>query len=322
MNRVHVNPTRRRRPGQQPRAGSVQSTARNRRTCALSAAPPRPPSAGQGRLTPARRGPGRQGGDPAGHLTPPAGRTRGHQPGKLVAASPEKTRPPNRISQWPLTGPEFATTRQPTQTQPPPRRGRNPRAVRDSAMRGASPGAGPGRPRARRPAARRAGTLTPGASRSSRTACHLSPGPGGPAFWPARTTPSRSDPDIRGSPRSGPGFALTYAYAHLSRQNIRRSERPGLPRRSPAEPLRSRPFCTHTPWLWRPQTSTADGFSHGLAAARQGVVQPSTCAFRPPSTPCQFWLNCAACSSLSQPSCVSWMWVPSPDVVSLYTSVW
>ena len=37
------------------------------------------------------------------HLTPPAGRTRGHQPGKLVAASPEKARPPNRISQWPLT---------------------------------------------------------------------------------------------------------------------------------------------------------------------------------------------------------------------------
>jgi hypothetical protein len=41
----------------------------------------------------------RQGGDPAGHLTPPAGRTRGRQPGNLVAASPEKTRPPNRISQ-------------------------------------------------------------------------------------------------------------------------------------------------------------------------------------------------------------------------------
>ena len=37
------------------------------------------------------------------HLTPPAGRTRGHQPGKLVAASPENTRPPTRISQWPLT---------------------------------------------------------------------------------------------------------------------------------------------------------------------------------------------------------------------------
>jgi hypothetical protein len=44
-----------------------------------------------------------QGGDPAGHLTPPTGRTRGHQPGKLVAASPEKTRPHNRISRWPLT---------------------------------------------------------------------------------------------------------------------------------------------------------------------------------------------------------------------------
>ena len=67
------------------------------------AAPPRPPGPDQGRLPPARRGPHRQGGDPAGNLTPPAGRTRGHQPGKLVAASPEKTRPPNRISQWPLT---------------------------------------------------------------------------------------------------------------------------------------------------------------------------------------------------------------------------
>ena len=97
MNRVHVNPTRRRRPGQQPRAGSVQSTARNRRTCALSAAPPRPPSAGQGRLTPARRGPGRQGGDPAGHLTParrentrpPAWKTGGRQPGENKTTQPD-----------------------------------------------------------------------------------------------------------------------------------------------------------------------------------------------------------------------------------------
>ncbi len=40
---------------------------------------------------------------PSGNLTPPPGRTRGHQPGKLVAASPEKTRPPTQISQWPLT---------------------------------------------------------------------------------------------------------------------------------------------------------------------------------------------------------------------------
>ena len=51
-------------------------------------APPRPPGPDQGRLAPARRGPRRQGGDPAGYLTPPAGRTRGHQPGILVAASP------------------------------------------------------------------------------------------------------------------------------------------------------------------------------------------------------------------------------------------
>jgi site-specific DNA recombinase len=51
----------------------------------------------QGRLTPARRSPRRQWGDTAGNLTPPAGRTRGHRPGKLVAASPEKTRPPSQI---------------------------------------------------------------------------------------------------------------------------------------------------------------------------------------------------------------------------------
>jgi hypothetical protein len=30
--------------------------------------------------------------------SPAAGRTGGHQPGKLMAARPEKTRPPNRIS--------------------------------------------------------------------------------------------------------------------------------------------------------------------------------------------------------------------------------
>ena len=49
-----------------------------------------PTSAGRGRLTPARRGPGRQGGDPAGHLTParrentrpPAWKTGGRQPGE------------------------------------------------------------------------------------------------------------------------------------------------------------------------------------------------------------------------------------------------
>jgi hypothetical protein len=38
---------------------------------------------------------------PRDQVTLPAsrpGRTRGHQPGKLVAANPEKTRPPNRIS--------------------------------------------------------------------------------------------------------------------------------------------------------------------------------------------------------------------------------
>ena len=34
----------------------------------------------------------------AGIFQPASYRTRGHQPGKLVAASPEKTRPPNRIS--------------------------------------------------------------------------------------------------------------------------------------------------------------------------------------------------------------------------------
>ena len=57
-----------------------------------------PPGPDQGRLAPARRSTRRQGGDPPGNLTPPPGRTRGHQPGKLVAASPEKTRPHNQIS--------------------------------------------------------------------------------------------------------------------------------------------------------------------------------------------------------------------------------
>jgi hypothetical protein len=56
------------------------------------------PDRDQGRLAPPRRGPHRQGGDPPGNLTPLPGRTRGHQPGKLVAASPEETRPPNQIS--------------------------------------------------------------------------------------------------------------------------------------------------------------------------------------------------------------------------------
>ena len=41
---------------------------------------------------------------PLADLTPARRQDSGHQPGKLVAASPEKTRPPNRISQWPLTG--------------------------------------------------------------------------------------------------------------------------------------------------------------------------------------------------------------------------
>src|SRR6266566_4763283 len=67
------------------------------------AAPPRPPGPDQGRLAPARRSPHRKRGDPAGDLTParrentrpPAWKTGGRQPGE--------TRPPNRISQWPLT---------------------------------------------------------------------------------------------------------------------------------------------------------------------------------------------------------------------------
>ena len=54
--------------------------------------------ADQGRLPPARRSTRRQGGDPPGNLTPPAGRTGGRQPGNLVAASLEKARPPARIS--------------------------------------------------------------------------------------------------------------------------------------------------------------------------------------------------------------------------------
>ncbi len=55
---------------------------------------------------------------------------------------------------------------------------------------------------------------------------------------------------------------------------------------------------------------------------RRLVAQRSTWACSPSSIPCQFWLNCAACSSLSQPSWVSVRWVPSPEGVSVYTSVW
>ena len=61
------------------------------------AAAPRPPGADQGRLPPPRRGPRRQGGDPADHLTParrenwrpPARKTGGHQPGHHQAAQPD-----------------------------------------------------------------------------------------------------------------------------------------------------------------------------------------------------------------------------------------
>jgi hypothetical protein len=59
--------------------------------------------------------------------------------------------------------------------------------------------------------------------------------------------------------------------AWFQRLQIRRSERPGLPRRSPAEPRRSRLFCTHTLLAWA-STGVDCGrpLSHGLTAARIG----------------------------------------------------
>ena len=61
------------------------------------AAAPRPPGPDQGRLAPARRSPHRQGGDPAGNLTPPrrentrppAWKTGGRQPGENQTAHPD-----------------------------------------------------------------------------------------------------------------------------------------------------------------------------------------------------------------------------------------
>ena len=69
-----------------------------------------------------------------------------------------------------------------------------------------------------------------------------------------------------------PAVTLSDTGGQGERTRSRRSERPGLLRRSPAETLRSRPFCTHTPRLWRPQASTAGGLSHGLTAA---YLEPS-----------------------------------------------
>ena len=78
-------------------------------------------------------------------------------------------------------------------------------------------------------AARRAGTLAPGASRSSRAACYLSPGPGGPAFDRPGPRLHALIPTSGDHPDPVQVFGLTYAYVHLSRQNIRRSERATLP---------------------------------------------------------------------------------------------
>jgi beta-lactamase family protein len=70
--------------------------------------------------------------------------------------------------------------------------------------------------------ARRASTVGPGASRSSRTACYLSPGPGGPALV-------RLEPRLHAliltfgeSPVHRTAFGLACAHACLSRKNIRR----------------------------------------------------------------------------------------------------
>ena len=71
----------------------------------------------------------------------------------------------------------------------------------------------------------------------------------------------------------------------LNQSVNRRSERPGLPRRSPAEPLRSRPFCTHTPWLWRPQASTADGLQSQSDCCLSRAIGKTGCCrgFLPPA---------------------------------------
>ena len=84
-----------------------------------------------------------------------------------------------------------------------------------------------------------------------------------PGRRPCRRTPRQSRPPLRSSERlpetsvSLPGITLSDKGGQGEHAHCRRSERPGLPRRSPAEPLRSRPLCTHTPRLWRPQASTA-----------------------------------------------------------------
>jgi hypothetical protein len=53
---------------------------------------------------------------------------------------------------------------------------------------------------------------------------------------------------------------------------IRRSERPGLPRRSPAEPRGSRLFCTRSPGLGVHRRRLRTGLGHGLTVAR---LEPS-----------------------------------------------
>lgn len=96
----------------------------------------------------------------------------------------------------------------------------------------------------------------------------------GHATWPAdgRELLPRNEADESPSRRATRRISVR-AQCRL----IETSERPGLPRRSPFEPLRSRPFCAHTPWLWRPQASNADGFGHGLTAARLEPLVKTGC---------------------------------------------
>src|ERR1017187_3819006 len=85
---------------------------------------------------------------------------------------------------------------------------------------------------------------------------------------PGRVTAPESAGSVTG-PRSI-SFCGWWRYRLTIR--IRRSERPGLPRMSPAEPRRSRLFCTHTPGLGVHRRRLRTGLSHGLTAAR---LEPS-----------------------------------------------
>ena len=103
-----------------------------------------PPGADQGRLAPARRGPRRQWDGPPEHLTPPTGENWRPPAWKSGGRQPEITRPPNRISRWPLTLPRIRAT-----AGPHPRRILSRVGAADHAMR-LCPAPTWGQPRRRR----------------------------------------------------------------------------------------------------------------------------------------------------------------------------